>query len=339
MRSRIAIFRLVTALAIALAASSSLSAADRQLINEWDVRNEIQLAPGVNPNAVKDYFPSFYDYLDTVLFHPTAGYYSSGRVDFAQHYRTFPIALSPSFGHMVAEHMFRMWDGMRKAGTLGPNEKFTIAEFGAGDGAMAESVLDYIDHQAATNPDPRWAEFKRQTIYACYDRSPALSELQRKRNARFGERFQARLGDATNPSATIARGSLKGVILSNELPDCFSVHKVILDASGSAEIAFTVPSVPIRAWSIIEQSLPAAVRQLIAKDDRAIYEKLFTAKNRRNNAIGARDRVYLSRAGFSAILGAFNDTANYEANVNLLQFQELYVPASVIPEIAAHFRK
>src|SRR5438034_4266190 len=181
MRFRKSVLRLVAALAIAGAASGSLLAADRQLLNAWAVGNEVKLAPGVNPAIVKDYFPSFYDYLDTILFHPSAGYYSSGRVDFANHYRTFPGALAPYFGHMVAEQMFRMWDGMRKAGTLGPAEKFTIAEFGPGDGTMAESVLDYIDHQGATNPDPRWREFKQQVVYACYDRSPALSEMQRKR--------------------------------------------------------------------------------------------------------------------------------------------------------------
>src|SRR5438477_13187661 len=123
MRLRIAMLRLVAALAIAGTVSPCLFAANRQLLNDWDVRNEIKLAPGVNPAAVKDYFPSFYDYLDTVLFHPTAGYYSSGRVDFFSHYRTFPSALSPSFGQMIAEQMFQTWDGMRQAGTLGPNEK------------------------------------------------------------------------------------------------------------------------------------------------------------------------------------------------------------------------
>jgi SAM-dependent MidA family methyltransferase len=338
MRFRIAMLRLVAALAIAGTASASLFAADRQLLNEWDVRNEIHLAPGVNPAVVKDYFPSFYDYLDTILFHPTAGYYSSGRVDFTNHYRTFPGALSPVFGHMVAEQMFRMWDGMRKAGTLGPGEKFTIAEFGAGDGGMAESVLDYIDQQAATNPDPRWRDFKQQAIYACYDRSPALSELQRKRNSRFGTRFEARQGDATNPSATIARGSLKGVILSNELPDCFSVYKVILDVNGSAEIAYTVPSVPNEVWARIKPSLPAAARNLIQKDDEAISHQLFTDKNPQNPS-APRDRVYLSRAGFSAILDAFNAGSSYENNVKLLQFQELYVPAAVMPELAQHLRQ
>ena len=337
-RFRRSVLRLVAVLAISCAASGSLRAADRQLQNAWAVGKEVQLAPGVNPAIVKDYFPSFYDYLDTILFHPTAGYYSSGRVDFANHYRTFPGALAPYFGYMVAEQMFKMWDGMRQAGTLGPADKFTIAEFGAGDGAMAESVLDYIDHQAATNPDARWREFKRQAVYACYDRSPALSEMQRKRNSRFGTRFEARQGDATNPGATIARGTLKGVILSNELPDCFSVYKVILDGSGSAEMAFTVPSLPGPAWTSLERSLPAAVRQRIQKDDDAIYDKLFGGKNR-SKTLAGRDRVYLSQAGFSALLSAFHTSANYEANVKLLEFHELYVPVAVIPELAEHFRQ
>jgi SAM-dependent MidA family methyltransferase len=325
-------FKLLGALAIAGAVSTSLLAEDRQLVNGWDVRDEIKLAPGVDPALVKDYFPSFYDYLDTVLFHPTAGYYSSGRVNFSSDYQTFPIALYPSFGQMITEHMFQMWDGMRKVGTLGPNEKFTIAEFGAGDGAMAESVLEYIDQQAAAGADPRWKEFKEQTVYACYDRSPALSEKQRKRNERFGARFDARLGDATDPGATIKPESLKGVILSNELPDCFSVHKVILSMNGSAEIAYTVPSVPMENWKKIEPTLPAAARQAITKDDQAIREKLFGGK-------GGADRVYLSKAGFSTILDAFSASSNYEVKVNLLSFQELYVPVTTMPELAEHFRQ
>jgi len=34
---------------------------------------------------------------------------------------------------------------------------------------------------------------------------------------------------------------LKGVVLSNELLDNFSVHKVILSADGSVEAAFIAP--------------------------------------------------------------------------------------------------
>ena len=326
--------RLLGALAIAGVLSVSLLAEDRQLVNAWDVRDEIKLAPGVDPAAVRDYFPSFYDYIETVLFHPTAGYYSSGRVNFSSDYQTFPIALYPSFGQMITEHMFQMWDGMRKAGTLGPKENFTIAEFGAGDGAMAESVLEYIDQLAASGDDPRWKQFRDQTVYACYDRSPALSAKQRKRNQRFGARFDARLGDATDPLATIPKESLKGVILSNELPDCFSVHKVILSMSGAAELAYTVPSISADNWKKVESTIPAAAKQTILKDDRAIREKLFAGKT----PSGA-ERIFLSKDGFSATLDAFNASSNYEVKVNLLQFQEVYVPVTVIPELAEHLRQ
>jgi SAM-dependent MidA family methyltransferase len=334
MRPSIAVCKFLGALAIAGALSASLLAEDRQLVNAWDVRNEIKLAPGVDPASVKDYFPSFYDYLDTVLFHPTAGYYSSGRVNFFSDYQTFPIALYPSFGQMITEHMFQMWDGMRKAGTLGPKERFTIAEFGAGDGAMAESVLAYIDQQAMSNDDSRWREFRDQTVYACYDRSPALSAKQKKRNERFGARFEARLGDATDPGATIPKETLKGVILSNELPDCFSVHKVILGMNGSAELAYTVPSVSVDSWKKVESTIPPAARQTIVADDRTIRQKLFGGKNP-----SGPERIFLSKTGFSAILDAFSASSNYEVKVNLLQFQELYVPASVIPELMEHLRQ
>jgi len=326
--------RLLGALALAGALCFSLLAEDRQLVNSWDVRDEIKLAPGVDPAAVRDYFPSFYDYIETVLFHPSAGYYSSGRVNFSSDYQTFPIALYPSFGQMITEHMFQMWDGMRKAGTLAANEKFTIAEFGAGDGAMAESVLEYIDQQATSSDDPRWKQFRDQTVYACYDRSPALSAKQRKRNERFGARFDARLGDATDPLSTIPKESLKGVILSNELPDCFSVHKVILSMTGAAELAYTVPSISSENWKKVEATIPDAAKKTIRKDDLAIRENLFGGKS----PAGA-ERIFLSKDGFSALLDAFNASSNYEVKVNLLQFQEVYVPATVIPELAEHLRQ
>ena len=142
------------------------------------IHRELRVDPAASP-AVKEFFLSFSDYQDFVLFHPTLGYYSSGRVSFTQDYRTFPDALSPYFGQMVAQHIFEMWAGMRKAGTLTTNEPFTIAEFGAGDGAMAESILNYVDRRGAQESRAEstggselgWSEFARQTVYACYDRS------------------------------------------------------------------------------------------------------------------------------------------------------------------------
>ena len=144
-RNRLALARALIALGPILAAfHAPLLGADppivkvggRRLANPREVRHEIKAAPGAEA-AVKDYFPSFFDYQDLMLFHPKVGYYASGRVNFTTDYSTFPDMLAPYFGQMIAEQIFRMWDGMRHAGTLSPNEQFTIAEFGAGNGTLA----------------------------------------------------------------------------------------------------------------------------------------------------------------------------------------------------------
>jgi SAM-dependent MidA family methyltransferase len=136
----------MTASLLLLAAASPFSAQSapsRDLRNAWEVHQELRVPSQAHAEAPK-YFLSFFDYHDLVMFHPTVGYYASGRVDFVDHYRTYPVVLAPRFGHMIAEQIFTMWNGMRRAGTLGERDRFTIAEFGPGDGALAEAILDYL---------------------------------------------------------------------------------------------------------------------------------------------------------------------------------------------------
>ena len=316
-----------------LAAHAILRAADLpfsrgELINPWEIHRELRVVASAAP-AVREFFLSFSEYQDLVLFHPTLGYYSSGRVSFTQDYRTFPDALSPYFGQMVAQHIFDMWDGMRKAGTLTATEPFTIAEFGAGDGELAESILNYLDHRAI-GEEP-WSEFAKQTVYACYDRSPVLSASQRKRNARFGTRFEAREGDATDPTATIPAGSLKGVVLSNELPDAFSVHKVVLSPSGSVEVAFVAPALSRSSWSKLDKDLPAPLQTRLKNEDREIQTRLFGRKR--------ETTVYLSRAGFVSVLAALASAGDYRAKLKAIEFREIYVPIEAVPELADHLRR
>lgn len=311
---------------------SGLGAAEKasraQLENASELHDEIQ-APSGAETAVQDYFPSFLDYQDLVMFHPKFGYYSSGRVSFSVDYQTFPIVLSPYFGQMIAEQIFPMWEGMRRAGTLGPTDRFTIAEFGAGDGALAEQILNYLGRRSKETP--RWREFAAQTVYICYDRSPALSQAQRTRNARFGKQFEAREADATNPTAAIAPGSLKGVVLSNELPDAFSVHKVILSPSGSAEVAFVVPSLPAKSWDKVKKSVPPGIVELVTAADRTIQDKFLTSPH--------ADTTYFSRAAWVALLESLAPTKEYAAAVQPFEFHEMYVPARVFPELAGHLHR
>ena len=321
--------RVIAGLLVVAAAAWADAPGNRQLVNGRELHDEIVLKPG-SETAVKDYFPSFLDYQDLVMFHPKFGYYGSGRVSFTSDYQTYPNVLNPFFGHMIAQQMHRMWQGMRQSGALGPKETFTIAEFGAGNGSLAESILDYLEEQAKENPDKSWAEFTGQVLYICYDRSPALNKTQRERNGRFGKRFDAREADATNPTATIAPGSQKGVILSNELPDAFSVHKVILSPGGTAEVGFVAPFLQNVAWERFKKELPAKAVETVEKGDQAIREKFFTGK---------ANRVYLTKEAFVAYLDGMVPSKNYAAAAGSLEFAELYIPARLVPEVAEHFRR
>jgi len=307
---------------------SAQSSQARDLRNGWEVHREL-VVPAAAHADVPKYFPSFFEYHDIVMFHPTVGYYASGRVDFVDHYRTYPVVLAPLFGHMIAEQVFAMWDGMRRAGTLGERERFTIAEFGPGDGALAEAILDYLVRKA--EGDAKWRSFADQVLYVCYDRSPALNQIQQERNARFGARFEARVADATDMTATIAKGSLKGVILSNELPDAFSVHKTILSADGTAEVAFVVPAVPADTWKTVLPLLPAAVAQSIVDDDKAIEKRFLDGKE--------LPEVYLTRATFVTLLEHLLPTGIYDTTANAMEFRELYAPAATVPVVAAHLAR
>ena len=320
-----------TLLAIGAPLAIVQAAPQSQLLNQRELYQTIEVEPG-RAAAIADFFPSFLEYQDLVMFHPTFGYYASGRVSFQNDYRTYPIVLAPYFGEMVAEQVFRMWQGMRKAGTLTPDERFTIAEFGGGDGSLAESVLDYLQNRSATRADSdQWHAFADQVLYVCYDRSPALSRQQRDRNARFGKRFEAREADATAPEASIAPGSLKGVFLSNELPDAFSVQKVILHADGEAQVAFVVPSLSGESWENIKPSVPEEVAAKVESGDKAVQESVLAGQD--------SAPVYLTRDAFTSLLEALVDTSAYAASVQKLRFHEVYVPVSVIPELAGHLRR
>jgi SAM-dependent MidA family methyltransferase len=323
---RIALIFVLISISRSLACAQQSS--DRTIRNSYEIYREIKVDPA-SQGKVRDYFPTFLDYQDMVMFHPKFGYYSSGRVNFTDDYQTFPIVLAPAFGNMIAEHLFQMWDGMRQAGTLSEGETFTIGEFGAGNGAMAESILEYIQSQAAK--DARWAAFARQAIYVCYDRSPALNEIQRERNRRFGSRFDGRVADATDLTATIKPGSLKGVVLSNELPDAFSVHKVILTSTSAPEVAYVIPSFALPQWTRIRAMVSPELARIVDEGDATIEKTFF----RREGS----PEVYLTKTTFTSLLETLVTHTNYESVARALEFHEVYVPVSNIPELAAHLQR
>src|SRR5271157_497463 len=330
-RRRVARAILGALLALPLLANPPFATPDRRrLKNAWEVRNEVTVPPG-SEMAVKDYFLSFRDYQELVLYDSKAGYYSSGRVSFVQDYYTFPNMLDPWFRRMIAVQVFKMWDGMRRAGTLGPRDQFTIVEFGGGNGELARSILGFISDEGQKDSMGPWLEFWQQLMYVSYDRSPAMVAEQRVRNSAAGGKFEAREGDATDPGSLMAAGSIKGVVLSNEMVDNFCVHKVILSVDGPAEVAFVAPTLPPALWSRLAKLVPEPLRRLIEDDDRVIRNRFF-----HDAPAGER---WLSRASFVALLEWLASLSDYPSRVNSMIFHEIYVPARVIPELADHLRR
>jgi len=313
-----------------IAATWDHEAGKRQLVNAWEVYHEVH-CPDQTQAAIPKHLPSFLEYQETMLYHPKFGYYSSGRVNFTDDFRTFPNALAPYFGRMVAQQVFRMWDGMRQAGTLSREEKFTIAEFGAGNGLLAESILDYLRQQAQGPADPRWREFGAQAIYVTYDRAPALREAQRRRNNRFGPQFEARDGDATNLAQTVPPDSLKGVILSNEMLDVFGVHKVILQPDGDAETAFVIPWLSPKTWTQIQSRLRPAIDQIVLDGDRSIKRAFWPDE--------PPPGIFLSREALPSLLEALSASPDYASLAHSIHFHEVYLPARDIPDLKAHLKK
>ena len=61
------------------------------------------------------------------------------------------------------------------------------------------------------------------------------------------------------------------------------MYKVILEGDGTAEIAYTVPSVRSHAWATNRGVASRSRAEPITKDDEAIYRKLFADKNPRES--------------------------------------------------------
>jgi SAM-dependent MidA family methyltransferase len=134
---------------------------------------------------------SFSEYMDTVLYHPRFGYYSSLRTPIGPEgdYYTSPD-LDPIFGRLLAKRFEQMAE---------PFDSFTLVELGAGKGLLARSILEY-----------------RKFPYLILERSAAMREHQR----RILDGFEVSWIDE------LPRG-ITGCVFSNEFFDALPVHRLV----------------------------------------------------------------------------------------------------------------
>jgi len=206
---------------------------------------------GAEAKAAALRFPSYRGFVDDALFHPRWGYYSTGQVRFGYggHYDTFPLALSPLFGRMVADYAFQLW---RKQGKP---RHFEICELGAGNGQLCLDVLIRVAQRR--EGDELQRRFAQAFAYRIIERSPQLIRRQRLTLGALAKQVTWTRADLTQEPAPGAPFGTCGMIFANEVLDCLSHHKVVQRVDGTLGVIFVVPSV--RGRAVPRRGLAAAM--------------------------------------------------------------------------------
>jgi len=314
-----------------LAPLAKEAAARSRILANPELFGVLSLESARHATAVRT-FLTFEAYMDTALHDPSWGYYAhSVRIGKAGHFATHPEEHAPDYGKWVAAWAFKAWLDLVAHGELSATDVFPVIEFGAGNGRLARDFLDAVA-QGASERSPgersRWTTFAARVQYRIYERSASLREKQK---ALLGADAWVEAGDARAPRAALKRdfpGGLKGLVLSNELPDAFGVHKVILGAEGDALVALVIP----RVESTVKEALGEELARRIDAANAAARGTFGLAGN-------AAD-FYLDGATYADVMKALAAFPSEQRETTLagLWFEEAYVTAAAVPELAAHLR-
>jgi SAM-dependent MidA family methyltransferase len=157
---------------------------------------------------------TFHDYMETVLYHPQHGYYTTREPMGRQgDYLTSP-EVDPIFGSLVAKQLQQLWE------LMGRPARFDVVEQGAGSGLLARDILRRTHRRA---PD-----FAGALNYRILDVSASLKRRQAETLAEYDVEWADELPE-----------KIEGCLLSNELLDSFPVHRVANQDGKLLEIMVT----------------------------------------------------------------------------------------------------
>lgn len=146
---------------------------------------------------------SFRDFMECALYHPEKGYYTSSENIIGETGDFFTSSsLTPAFGYSIARQIEAMWSHLGE-------EQFTIVEYGAGTGLLCKDILTYFKYKTPL--------FDRLN-YVIIEKSESMKEKERSLPT-----GKIKWVDSIDEIAPFC-----GCVLSNELLDNFSVHKVVM---------------------------------------------------------------------------------------------------------------
>ncbi|WP_019506115.1 class I SAM-dependent methyltransferase [Pleurocapsa sp. PCC 7319] len=188
---------------------------------------------------------TFAEYMTLVLYHHHYGYYNSGVVSIGAKGDFFTSSsLGKDFGELLAVQFQEMWH------KLGCPDPFYLVEMGAGNGELAQDILNYF-----YNSDNNL--FVKALNYVIIEQSTALIEVQQKLLSSFSD------VDLTWKTwSDIADNSIEGCFFSNELVDAFPVHLITKNQQQLQEVFLS-----IEQDRLTETSHPVSTEKLLAYFD------------------------------------------------------------------------
>ena len=181
---------------------------------------------------------SFARFMETALFSPRGGYYTSAEhLEDRGDFFTSPAA-HPLFGALLAIQLEQMWE------LLDRPPRFTVVEPGAGSGLLSRDILSF-----STALAPGFASALRYVALDRFPPPPAAGDAAR------GARVQSLVSEGIP-----LRGQV-GCILSNELVDSFPVHRFQLQGGRTRELFVTLQDGQL-VETLDDPSTPELARRL-----------------------------------------------------------------------------
>lgn len=148
--------------------------------------------------------------MQACLYSPRGGFFSSRAQRISTHFGTSSLS-HPAFGALIARQLEQMWH------LLGDPSTFHVIEVGAGDGALAQSIVD-----------------------ACGQTHPALGQALHYVAADYAPTGTASGIHRVKTAGLSAFRNVVGCILSNELLDNFPVHRFAIRGGKVKEVFVTL---------------------------------------------------------------------------------------------------
>ena len=177
---------------------------------------------------------TFARFMQACLYSPRGGFYASRIQRIGTHFGTSPTS-HPAFGALIARQLEQMWR------LLGAPPVFHVIEVGAGDGALAQSIV-----HACRRMSPGLAQALYYVAADYEPRWPLSSDHRIDRDNRTGVwmpsgRPEASVGiQQVKTEGLSAFRNVVGCILSNELIDNFPVHRFAIHGGRVKEVFVTL---------------------------------------------------------------------------------------------------